>query len=171
MIINIRLCKADQLNELRAVSMETYRDTFSESNSDILMQQYFSNALSAKKLRLEFETLGSTFYFIYCDHDIAGFLKINVDDAQSDDVHKNYLEIERFYICKKYCRQGLGSILMEFSYELAKKINKPSIWLGVWEGNFPALAFYKAHGFFKIGEHPFDMGGDIQTDLLFQKDL
>jgi len=43
--------------------------------------------------------------------------------------------------------------------------------LGVWENNISALHFYKKMGFYQIGAHPFNMAGDIQTDLLLQKDL
>ena len=65
MTIKISACKADQLNLLRKVSMETYRDTFSASNSESLMQQYFADAMTAEKFLLEFNTKGSTFFFIY----------------------------------------------------------------------------------------------------------
>jgi ribosomal protein S18 acetylase RimI-like enzyme len=54
---------------------------------------------------------------------------------------------------------------------MAKQLGKATLWLGVWEHNEAALAFYSAQGFYKIGEHPFDMAGDIQTDWLLQKEL
>jgi len=151
--------------------MNTYRDTFTESNSEALMQQYFDDALTPEKLLKEFNTVGSDFYFIYLGEQVAGYLKVNIDDAQTEDMDKNSLEVERFYICKNYLRNGLGKSLMNFACDLARELGKSSVWLGVWENNFSALAFYKAQGFYKIGEHPFDMGGDIQTDLLFKKDL
>jgi ribosomal protein S18 acetylase RimI-like enzyme len=171
MTIQILPCKAEQLAELREISLVTYRDTFADSNSEALMQQYFDDALNAEKLLQEFNVVGSFFYFIYSDSAIAGYLKINVDDAQTDDVASNSLEVERFYISKQYKRLGLGKQLMTFAYQFAREANKSSIWLGVWEGNLPAFAFYQAQGFYQVGTHPFNMGGDIQTDLLLKKDL
>lgn len=171
MAINIIPCKVDQLNLLRQISMETYRDTFQDSNSDMLMMQYLRDALSTEKLLSEYKTTGSYFYFLYLNKEVAGFLKVNIDDAQSDDIAVNSLEIERFYICKSYLRQGLGRVLMRFAFELASELNKSSIWLGVWENNTRALAFYKALGFSQVGKHPFDMGGDIQADLVLKMDL
>jgi len=171
MAINITQCKVDQLKVLRDISMETYRDTFEESNSEELMEQYFLKAMNIEKLSFELNTIGSYFYFINIDNTVAGFLKVNIDDAQNDDIDKNSLEIERFYIRKTYLRQGLGKILMQFAYDLADRLDKSSVWLGVWEGNHRALAFYQSQGYYKIGEHPFDMAGDIQTDLLLRKDL
>lgn len=171
MTIKITVCQHEQLSLLRDISIKTYRDTFEDSNSEALMLQYFSEAMTPEKLQQELNTVGSHFYFIYLDEQLAGFLKVNEDDAQSDDVANNSLEVERFYICKQYLRNGLGKKLMAFAYNLAKQSNKSSLWLGVWQGNVSALAFYKALGFYHIGEHPFDMGGDIQTDLLLKKDI
>ncbi|WP_413700883.1 GNAT family N-acetyltransferase [Psychromonas sp. KJ10-10] len=41
----------------------------------------------------------------------------------------------------------------------ARQKNKSSLWLGVWEDNLVALAFYQAQGFYQVGSHPFNMGG------------
>lgn len=171
MTIKITPCKAEQLNLLRNISLQTYRDTFAESNSEALIEQYFRDALTPEKLLQEFNTVGTNFYFISLNDNIAGFLKTNTDDAQNDDVDKNALEIERLYVCKNYLRNGLGQRLIAFACELAQQKGKSCVWLGVWEGNVSALAFYKAQHFHQIGEHPFDMGGDIQTDLLLKKDI
>ncbi len=91
--------------------------------------------------------------------------------AQTDISDVKSLEIERFYIRKAFLRRGLGKQLMNFACSLAEQQGKEYIWLGVWENNSSALHFYKKMGFYQIGSHPFDMAGDIQTDLVFRKDL
>ncbi|WP_415229514.1 GNAT family N-acetyltransferase [Psychromonas sp.] len=171
MLNNIKICKKNQLDLLRFVSMETYRDTFSESNSETLMTQYFQDALNKEKLQAELNHPDSAFYFIYFTEQVAGFLKVNVMSAQTDSKDVNALEIERFYIRKSFLRNGLGKELMNFACDLARQKNKKSVWLGVWENNMPALHFYKKMGFYQIGSHPFNMAGDIQTDLVLQKDI
>ena len=171
MVNNIKVCTVEQLDLLREISIETYRDTFIESNSEELMQKYLNDALTREKLEAEFNNVDSTFYFIYIAEQVAGFLKVNEVGAQTDIHDIKSLEIERFYIRKAFLRQGLGKALMEFACALAKQANNEYVWLGVWEENFPALYFYKSMGFQQIGTHPFDMGGDIQTDLIFKKEL
>ncbi|WP_028862670.1 GNAT family N-acetyltransferase [Psychromonas aquimarina] len=168
---NIKLCTNGQLDLLRDISIETYRDTFSDSNSEELMLKYFAETLTKEKLLFEFNNPDSFFYFIYFQGQIAGFLKVNETEAQTDIYDDKSLEIERFYIRKQFLRKGLGRELMDFACDLAKQADKEYVWLGVWEGNFPALHFYKSMGFRQIGSHPFDMGGDIQTDLVFKKEL
>lgn len=171
MLTKIKICNKDQLDLLRAISIETYRDTFSDSNSEALMAQYFQDALNKEKLQAELNHPDSRFYFIYYAEKVAGFLKVNVMSAQTEIKDVNALEIERFYIRQPYLRKGLGKELMGFACDLALQKNKTFVWLGVWENNMPALHFYKQMGFYQIGAHPFNMAGDIQTDLLLQKDL
>ncbi|HEY5715237.1 MAG TPA: GNAT family N-acetyltransferase [Psychromonas sp.] len=168
---NIRICDYQQVNLLRDIAIETYGDTFSESNSAALMTHYFQQALNREKLLTELSNPDSCFYFIYFEKQVAGFLKVNVMAAQTDISDVKSLEIERFYIRKAFLRRGLGKQLMNFACSLAEQRGKEYIWLGVWENNRPALHFYKKMGFYQIGSHPFDMAGDIQTDLVFRKDL
>ena len=81
------------------------------------------------------------------------------------------LEVEKIYLLKAFLSQGLGKQMINFSIERATQQGKKHLWLGVWENNFPALAFYKKMGFEQFGTHDFDMAGDIQTDLLLNKIL
>jgi len=39
-----------------------------------------------------------------------------------------------------------------------------SMWMGVWERNTRAIAFYTKWGFVDVGEHVFPLGSDRQTD-------
>ena len=96
---------------------------------------------------------------------------MNVDDAQTDLLDPKALEVEKIYILQDFLSQGLGKQLISFAIERAQQQHKKHLWLGVWEHNFPALKFYNKMDFEQFGEHDFDMGGDIQTDLLLKKIL
>lgn len=113
----------------------------------------------------------SRFFFIYLDNQLAGYLKLNIDSAQTEKIDRNGLEIERIYIRKEYKRQGLGRQLLEFAIELATKERRKLIWLGVWEENENALLFYQMFGFRKNGTHNFYIEIDKQTDLIMVKEL
>jgi len=43
-----------------------------------------------------------------------------------------------------------------------------SLWLGVWERNPRAQAFYKKSGFADVGSHTFFVGTDEQTDRVME---
>jgi ribosomal protein S18 acetylase RimI-like enzyme len=45
------------------------------------------------------------------------------------------------------------------------------LWLGVWERNARAQAFYRKWGFDDVGEHSFKLGDDSQRDLIMRRDV
>ena len=180
----IEPCHLSQVHLLQDIAIRTYQETFSDSNSEALLQQYYKESLSIEKLSAQLQNNRSEFYFIYTasedtsesapnntESKLAGFLKLNVDDAQTDIFDAEALEVEKIYILKDFLAQGLGKKLISFATDRAIKQNKSYLWLGVWEHNFPALRFYQKMGFEQFGEHDFNMGGDIQKDLLLKRVL
>ncbi|HEX7807692.1 MAG TPA: GNAT family N-acetyltransferase, partial [Thermoanaerobaculia bacterium] len=55
--------------------------------------------------------------------------------------------------------------------DVARNANVQSVWLGVWEHNPRAIAFYEKCGFRITGKHPFLLGSDLQTDLVMTREL
>ena len=53
----------------------------------------------------------------------------------------------------------------------SRQICSAALWLGVWERNARALAFYRKWGFDVVGEHTFKLGEDPQHDLIMRRDL
>lgn len=62
-------------------------------------------------------------------------------------------------------------LLNKATIETALEHDKKKIWLGVWENNDNAVAFYKKMGFVQTGCHPFQMGDEEQIDLIMTKTL
>ncbi|WP_411210154.1 GNAT family N-acetyltransferase [Bacillus safensis] len=98
-------------------------------------------------------------------------LKINMDDAQSEEMGSEALEIERIYIKQSFQKQGLGRYLIDQAIEIAKNHHKQDVWLGVWEHNKAAIAFYQKLGFVQTGVHAFLMGDEEQMDFIMTKTL
>jgi ribosomal protein S18 acetylase RimI-like enzyme len=46
-----------------------------------------------------------------------------------------------------------------------------TLWLGVWERNARAQAFYRKWNFRTVGEHMFQLGSDLQRDILMERAL
>ena len=53
----------------------------------------------------------------------------------------------------------------------AQSAGHETIWLGVWERNARAQAFYKKWDFRAVGEHMFQLGSDTQRDILMERAL
>ncbi|EFU40598.1 PaiA [Paenibacillus vortex V453] len=79
------------------------------------------------------------------------------------------LEIERIYIKSKFQKHGLGKYLLNQAKDIAVESNKKKLWLGVWEKNENAIAFYEKMGFVQTGTHTFYMGDERQIDFIMSK--
>ncbi|GAY79035.1 negative regulation of sporulation, septation and degradative enzyme [Sporolactobacillus inulinus] len=88
------------------------------------MKAYLEEAFNVKQLEKEMSDPSSEFFFIYLNKDLAGYLKINVNDAQSEKMGDESLEIERIYIRRTFQRKGLGKYLINQALEMARIQNK-----------------------------------------------
>lgn len=171
MKIYIRKCTLEDLPLLQEIGRETFNETFKNLNSPENMKVYLEGAFNLTQLGTQLSNPSSEFFFIYCNEEIAGYLKVNVDEAQTEKEGDESLEIERIYIRKEFQGQGLGHHLINKGIELAKEQDKQKIWLGVWEKNEGAISFYRKMGFTQSGTHSFHMGDEKQTDLVMTKIL
>ena len=171
MSIEIKKVKHKDLELLREISIETFTDTFAAQNSAENMKNYLERAYNHKQLESELANNFSQFYFVYLDNELAGYLKVNINEAQSEKMPEDTMEVERIYIRTNFQRKGLGKYLINKAIEIATTLNKKSIWLGVWEKNNNALTFYKKMGFVQNGAHSFYMGDEEQIDVIMTKTL
>ncbi|PWL29060.1 GNAT family N-acetyltransferase [uncultured Roseivirga sp.] len=165
----IKKVSTDELEELRKLSIETFSDTFTEQNNEIQMKAYLEKAFNTDQLRSELSNPESFFYFVKEEDKILGYLKLNTKTAQTDQVLDSSLEIERIYLVQEAQGKGIGKLLMDFSIAEAKRRNLLCLWLGVWEKNEKAIAFYKSYGFEVFADHPFKLGDESQKDLLMKR--
>ncbi|MDN7242397.1 GNAT family N-acetyltransferase [Planococcus sp. N028] len=166
---NIKKCTLEDLHELQAISIETFTETFEEQNSPEHLNAYLERAYNLNQLEQELTNHSSQFFFVYLDQEVAGYLKVNTEEAQSEAMGDDSLEVERIYVKKKFQKHGLGKHLMNKALEIAMEQKKKKIWLGVWEDNKNAIAFYQKKGFVQTGSHSFFMGDDEQVDLIMTK--
>jgi diamine N-acetyltransferase len=171
MTINIRKCTLEDSLTLQEISYETYSETFKDQNTPENLKAYLEKAYNLMQLEKELSNPSSKFFFLYFNHEIAGYLKVNTNDAQTEKMGDESLEIERIYIRSKFQKQGLGKYLLNKAIEIAIELKKANIWLGVWERNENAIAFYKKLGFVPTGTHSFFMGDEEQTDFIMTKVL
>lgn len=166
--IIIRQVSPDEIDLLRNISIQTFTETFSEHNSENNMKKYVTDCLSPEKLTAEFQIIGTSFYFAFFGKQIIGYLKLNTGKAQTEQHAEDGFEIERIYVLKEFHGKQIGKMLFEKAKSIAIEKKYKTIWLGVWEKNTRAIAFYTKQGFTKFDQHIFKLGDDEQTDILME---
>ena len=167
----IKPITTSDVEKLQKVSRETFKATFDPYTAPNDMVRFLEEDYETVKLVKEIENPNSRFYFLMVQNEIAGYLKINVGDAQTEHLRENALEVERIYLRSSFQHRGLGNVLLDFAEKTAREEGKDYMWLGVYEKNVPAQHFYKRHGFSKVSQHTFQVGSDPQTDWLLVKKL
>lgn len=157
-----------EASALAQIGRATFEQTFAAGNNPGDLAAYLDRAFSLPIVRAELAEPGSRFFFARVDGTVAGYLKLNFGDAQTEDLGEDACEVERLYVCADAQGTGLGKALFDFAMAEAKRASARSLWLGVWEDNPKAIAFYERQGFIRFGEHSFTIGSDVQRDLLMR---
>ncbi|MEI9945379.1 MAG: GNAT family N-acetyltransferase [Chitinophagaceae bacterium] len=170
-IIKVRIAAKEDAKLIADLSRETFYDTFAASNSKENMDKFMTEKFTSKNLRAEVGADGNTFLLAYYGEEPVGYARLRDNNNPPALKGTSSLEIARIYSIKKMIGKGVGKALMLKSIAIAKEKNKEVIWLGVWEKNETAFAFYKKWGFEKFAEHDFVLGNDVQRDWLLKKEL
>lgn len=161
----------DDLQTLRTISIQTFTETFAHLNTAADMEKYVSDNLSVQRLAAELENPNSRFFFASVNGQTAGYLKVNTGGAQTELKNERALEIERIYVQNLFQGAQVGKALFRKAVDLAREEGARYIWLGVWEKNLKAIAFYEKQGFVAFDKHVFVLGNDPQTDIMMKLEL
>ena len=141
--MKIRKINIDDLETLRNLSIQTFKETFEEVNTEEDMQKYLDENLSIEKLKTELENVNSEFYFAENNDEILGYLKLNFKDAQTEKLEETIFEIERIYVLKAFLGQKSDKFSLKKAIEIGREKNLEYVWLGVWEENHRAKILRK----------------------------
>lgn len=169
--IQIKPVSVNEVEALQQIARKIFVETFAEQNTVENMAKYLEESLSIDKLSAEVANPLSQFYFAVADAGVIGYLKLNTGEAQIENRQDNSLEIERIYVSKAFQGKRIGQMLFEKGIQVARDMNMDYVWLGVWEHNVKAIAFYNKNGFKPFSQHDFMLGDDVQTDILMKKEL
>jgi ribosomal protein S18 acetylase RimI-like enzyme len=165
----IRIATITDVDKLCEIGSKTFVETYGNQNTPENLQAYLDEKFNEKQISDELSTPDTIFLIIELENEVIGYSKMRVNIMENSD--PNALEIERIYITKQHHGQKLGAFLMQGCIDTAIKNNYTSLWLGVWEHNPKAIAFYQKWGFEVFGTHIFQLGDDAQTDFLMKKKL
>ncbi|MCA9570386.1 MAG: GNAT family N-acetyltransferase [Myxococcales bacterium] len=168
--MSVRRAVPGDLRELLAVAERAFRETFEATNDPGDMEAYCEEAFAETLWAAELEDPACTF-LVGGDPRIQGYVKVREATAPACVDGPDPLELERIYVVAEALGSGLGSALLQAALDHARSLGRRTIWLGVWEENHRALAFYAKNGFTAVGAKTFVLGSDVQTDRVLARPL
>jgi GNAT superfamily N-acetyltransferase len=169
--IRIRNALPQDKEMLAKLGAKTFSDSFARDNTPQNMAAYLAGAFGPGKQAKELADTNSRYLIAESDATVVGYARLQFGPAHGDVGGGQPVEIARLYARKAWIGKGVGKRLMEACLETARKAGCDRIWLGVWEKNRQAIAFYEKWGFGKVGEKVFQLGDDPQRDWLMVKHL
>jgi ribosomal protein S18 acetylase RimI-like enzyme len=171
--VTIRRCTVDDAPALSALACRTFYDTFTGTCTEEDMQHFLDTYYSEEKMKQELAN-EDDYIFFALEHGLpVGYLRFLESPVQfPHPLSTKALELNRLYVDTAYRGHGVAKVLMDFYMDYAKMKGHRLLWLGVWEHNYRAQAFYKKYGFVPTAyTHPFPVGNTPQTDVWWVKEL
>jgi len=151
---------------LAALAEATFRATFAATNDarnmDLHCRDNYGEALQAAELA---DPGIATFVADHGDR-LVGYAQVRCGHAPPCVAAGRPGEIMRLYVDADWHGQGIAQQLMAACLAEIARRGADVAWLGVWEHNPRAIAFYRKWGFVEVGEHTFAVGDDPQRDLV-----
>jgi diamine N-acetyltransferase len=169
--VTLRSCSLHDAETIVSLGIKTFRDTFDEMNTPENMMLYINKTFTLRRVKEEIQEPGSVFFLAEKDGEPIGYARVRASAKPEGLDGYSAMEIERLYADKKFIGKRVGHLLMSACLHHAKEHGYDRVWLGVWELNARAIAFYEKWGFEKFGQHVFMLGTDAQTDLMMKKQL
>ena len=160
-----------QLEALQTIARETFFESYHQQNTPENMASYLATYFNLERLGEELSNPESFFFFTQKQGENVGYIKLNIGKAQTEQELPNALEIERIYVRSPFQRRGIGKEMLHHAYSFAKSKAISMVWLGVWEENSKAIAFYESQGFEKFGKHLYVVGNEDQWDWMMRREV
>lgn len=164
--VAIRRANTDDAGLLAELGTRTFRETFAADNSPEDMAAYLASSFNLAQQTAELADPVSTFFIAEVGGVAAGYAMLRAGEPEEGIEGSKPVELVRLYVSVEWLGRGVGEALMRACVDEARRAGYETIWLGVWERNGRAQAFYRKWNFRAVGRHVFQLGSDAQTDIL-----
>ena len=169
--VAIRLGTAGDATSLAELAARTFQETFAADNRPEDMALHVARAYGTSQQQKELLDPDITTLLVEIDSELAGYAQVRSGVVPECVTGESPIELWRFYVAQSWHGRGVAQALMQQVELEASRRGGRTLWLGVWEHNARAKAFYGKHGFVDVGSHVFMVGTDAQTDRIMVRQL
>ena len=154
-----------------ALASATFSETFGADNTPANMALYIAKSFGEAIQREELDDPRTIVILAEREGETVGYTMLREGRAPDavGAAAGDAIEIARLYSVTHLIGAGIGATLMQRCIDEAAARGKQVIWLGVWERNARAIAFYARWGFTDVGSLAFTLGHDRQTDRVMAR--
>ena len=168
---SIRRATERDVDLLAKLGATTFYETFAAQNTPENMAAYLAATFGPAQQQAELADPRSMFLIAENDGVAIGYAHLRTGKTPACVSDPQAIELVRLYVSSAFQGSGVGGRLMDVCLTEARQAGHRTIWLGVWQQNARAQAFYNRWNFSIVGEHVFQLGDDRQMDWLMERSL
>ena len=169
--VRVRRGVPDDAARLAALAARTFSEAFGADNRPSDLAAHVEASYGVRQQTGELIDRDYITLLAEVDGELAAFAQLRRGEVPSCVRSDAAVELMRFYVDARWHGRGVAQRLMQHVREGARELGARELWLGVWERNPRAIAFYAKCGFRDVGTKDFFVGPDRQTDRVMVAQL
>jgi ribosomal protein S18 acetylase RimI-like enzyme len=171
--ISLLPCTFEHAAALAAIGSATFLEAFAGilEGSSIVMHCQKQHSVAAYEKYLAHPDTRAWLAVVQPGDAPVGYAMLTAPDLPLDDISPSDLELKRIYLFSRFRGTGAAALLFHQALQAAREAGKARLLLGVHAENHRALAFYRKHGFEKVGVRTFQIGAMIYDDLVLGREI
>ena len=171
MTLQIRRAVPAEAASLAAFGAHAFRDWYAAFNDPADLEQHVARTYGEAQQSQELADPLCEYTLAIVDDAIAGYALVRAGNRHPGVAGPDPGEVCRFYLARAHHGRGVAPALMTAAFEAARARRIGTLWLGAWDQNPRALAFYAKMGFVDVGSTTFVLGSTPQVDRLLVRTL
>ena len=167
----VRRAAPDDAADLAALAAQTFADAFGPDNTPEDTAAHLEAHFSLERQAAEIDDPSTVMLVAEAGGALVGYVMLHWGDTPPSVTGPRPIELARIYVNREWQSRRVGAALMARCLTEARANGAETIWLGVWQVNVRAQAFYERWGFETVGTKTFTVGSDVQTDWVMARRL
>lgn len=176
----VRVATPEDAPALGRLARQTFAETFGHLHPPEQLEAFLKQTYAPDAMRacIQDDDMYTALLFASSNDEeeplLCGYAMLRDHSVRSDRVDDaaalapSSLEVKRVYVDKQFHGSGAARVLMDDIMRVGMEKQRAHVWLGVYEDNPKAQAFYRKYGFRQVGTRTFHVGDSVAHDQLFE---
>ena len=167
MPLTIRQATPEDAALLASFATQAFTDTYRGLDDPQEIADYVAEHFTPEVVAGVIEDPACSTLLAWVGEQLAGYAVVRAEPAPGCVAGPAPLQLWRLYLGEGFIGQGLGARLMAAVHAEARRRGAQTLWLGVYDRNVRAVAFYQRFGFVQVGGKEFLFGGRTYFDPIY----
>ena len=160
----IRQATALDIDVLCHLGATTFRETYRGISDPREVDEYADEHFTPAQVEAWLRRPDARTLLVYLADAPVGYAHVRRAKVPDCVVDRAAIQLQRLYLLASAQGHGAGSALMDAALIEIAALGGRTVWLGAYDRNVKALAFYAHRGFERVGTHEFEFGGQVYAD-------